>query len=71
MRFHSGRFCLRVNIRKAIRATESATAPSPTTGNRKNRACRYHSSGKSSVDSKKIIKKTAWQAWANGSASLW
>ena len=29
MRFHSGRFCLRVNIRKASRITESAIAPRP------------------------------------------
>ena len=29
MRFHSGRFCLRVKTRKASRTTESATAPRP------------------------------------------
>ncbi len=59
MRFHSGRFCLRVKIRNASRITESAMAPRPTTGNRKKSGCKYHSSGKSSDDSRKIIRKTA------------
>ncbi len=65
MRFHSGRFCLRVKIRKAMRMIESAIAPRPSTGNRKNKGWKYHSSGKSSDDSRKIIRKTPWQARAN------
>ena len=69
MRFHSGRFCLRVKTRNASRITESATAPRPATGSRKNRGCKYHSSGKSSDDSRKIIRKTAWQARAYERAS--
>ena len=35
MRFHSGKFCLRVNTKNASRTTESATAPSPMMGNKK------------------------------------
>src|SRR5262245_2401896 len=63
MRFHSGRFCFLVKTRKARRTTESAMAPRPRIGSRKKRGWRYHSfSGNSSDDSRKIIRKTAWQA---------